>query len=72
VSLGREQRLLAVRRDVGGKPFFHEAPSNEARHPQVVLDDEHAHDGMVPEFDERLVNVRILRTTAAAAGARAD
>jgi hypothetical protein len=42
------ERVLAVRRDVGGEPFLDQAAANQARHAQLILDDQYAHRLIVP------------------------
>ena len=43
VRLGHPERVLAAARDVGGEPLVDEAAADQARHPQLVLDDQNAH-----------------------------
>ena len=43
VRLRHPERVLAVRRHVGGEPLAGQPAPDQARHPQVVLDDQHAH-----------------------------
>ena len=43
VRLGHPERVLAAARDVGGEPLADETAADQARHPQLVLDDQHPH-----------------------------
>jgi hypothetical protein len=52
MRLGYPERVLAGRGDVGGEAFAGQAAPDEARHPQVVLDDQHAHAGILHPKDE--------------------
>jgi hypothetical protein len=47
VRLGHPERVLALRCHVGGQPFREQAAADEARHPQLVLDYEHARAALI-------------------------
>ena len=57
VRLRHPERVLAVGRHVGGEPLVDETPANQARHPQLVLDDQHAHGFILPPRDEHKMTV---------------
>jgi hypothetical protein len=49
VRARKDERLFAVRDDVRGHAFSHEPTSDQARHAELVLDDEHAHAHIVTD-----------------------
>ena len=53
VRLRHPHSDVAAVGDVGRKPLVDEAAPDEARHPQLVFDDEHAHDRIFADVDER-------------------
>ena len=53
MRLRHPQRLLTVGGDVGREPLTGQATPDEARHPQVVLDDQDTHAFILSAKDER-------------------
>jgi hypothetical protein len=53
MRLSQPESIVAGRRDVGGEPLAGETAPDEARHAQVVLDDQHPHALILGGKDER-------------------
>ena len=58
VRLRRPERVLAGGRDIRGEPLRHEPAADQARHPQVVLDDQNTHAPILRADDERKMTAR--------------